>query len=208
MKRYDLIIVGAGPSGLSAAVEAAKRGLKVVVFDENEKPGGQLFKQIHKFFGSKEHKAKVRGFVIGQQLLQEAADVGVEVVLNATVIGMYLDKEIVVRIKDEVHHYKGDSIIIATGAAENMVTFEGWNLPGVIGAGAAQTMMNLHGVKPGNKILMLGSGNVGLVVSFQLMQCGCDVVALVDAAPRVVGTESMQQRLHEPVFRFIFPILL
>lgn len=130
MKRYDLIIVGAGPSGLSAAVEAAKRGLKVVVFDENEKPGGQLFKQIHKFFGSKEHKAKVRGFVIGQQLLQEAADAGVKVVLNATVIGMYLDKEIVVRIKDEVHHYKGDSIIIATGAAENMVTFEGWNLPG------------------------------------------------------------------------------
>ena len=125
--------------------------------------------------------------MIGQQLLQEAADAGVKVVLNATVIGMYLDKEIVVRIKDEVHHYKGDSIIIATGAAENMVTFEGWNLPGVIGAGAAQTMMNLHGVKPGNKILMLGSGNVGLVVSFQLMQCGCDVVALVDAAPRVGG---------------------
>ena len=66
MKRYDLIIVGAGPSGLSAAVEAAKRGIQVVVFDENEKPGGQLFKQIHKFFGSKEHKAKIespkRGF--------------------------------------------------------------------------------------------------------------------------------------------------
>lgn len=102
MKRYDLIIVGAGPSGLSAAVEAAKRGLKVVVFDENEKPGGQLFKQIHKFFGSKEHKAKVRGFVIGQQLLAEAAEAGVEVVLNATVVGMYLDKEIVVRIGDEV----------------------------------------------------------------------------------------------------------
>ena len=57
MKRFDLIIVGAGPSGLSAAIEAAKRGLEVVVFDENEKPGGQLFKQIHKFFGSKEHKA-------------------------------------------------------------------------------------------------------------------------------------------------------
>lgn len=49
MKRFDLIIVGAGPSGLSAAIEAAKRGLEVVVFDENEKPGGQLFKQIHKF---------------------------------------------------------------------------------------------------------------------------------------------------------------
>ena len=58
MKRYDLIIVGAGPSGLSAAVEAAKRGIQVVVFDENEKPGGQLFKQIHKFFGSKEQDRK------------------------------------------------------------------------------------------------------------------------------------------------------
>lgn len=68
-----------------------------------------------------------------------------------------------------------------------MVTFPGWTLPGVIGAGAAQTMMNLHGVKPGSRILMLGSGNVGLVVSYQLIQCGCEVVALVDAAPRIGG---------------------
>lgn len=93
MKRYDLIVVGAGPSGLSAAIEAAKRGLKVVVFDENEKPGGQLFKQIHKFFGSKEHKAKIRGFVIGEELLAEAARAGVDVELNSTVIGMYQEKE-------------------------------------------------------------------------------------------------------------------
>lgn len=187
MKRYELIVVGAGPSGLSAAIEAAKRGLKVVVFDENEKPGGQLFKQIHKFFGSKEHRAKVRGFVIGQQLLEEADEAGVEVVLGATVIGLYQEKEVVVKIGEEIHHYKGDAVIIATGAAENMVTFPGWTLPGVIGAGAAQTMMNLHGVLPGKKVLMLGSGNVGLVVSFQLMQCGCQVEALVDAAPRVGG---------------------
>ena len=187
MKRYDLIIVGAGPSGLSAGIEAAKRGLKVVIFDENEKPGGQLFKQIHKFFGSKEHRAKVRGFVIGQQLLDEAAEAGVEVVLNATVIGLYQDKEVVVKRGDEIEHFKGNAVIIATGAAENMVTFPGWTLPGVIGAGAAQTMMNLHGVLPGKRVLMLGSGNVGLVVSFQLEQCGCEVVALVDAAPRVGG---------------------
>ena len=187
MKRYDLIVVGAGPSGLSAAIEAAKKGLEVVVFDENEKPGGQLFKQIHKFFGSKEHRAKVRGFVIGQQLLDEAAKEGVTVVLNATVIGLYQDKEIVVKTGEKIEHYKADAVVIATGAAENMVTFPGWTLPGVIGAGAAQTMMNLHGVKPGNKVLMLGSGNVGLVVSFQLLQCGCEVVALVDAAPRVGG---------------------
>ncbi|MDD6451401.1 MAG: FAD-dependent oxidoreductase [Lachnospiraceae bacterium] len=187
MERFDLIIVGAGPSGLSAAIEAGRRGMNVVVFDENARPGGQLFKQIHKFFGSKEHKAKIRGFHIGEQLLKEASQAGVKVELNATVIGLYQDREVVVRMGDEVHHFKGDAIIIATGAAENMVLFDGWNLPGVMGAGAAQTLLNLYGVKPGEKILMLGTGNVGLVVSFQLIQCGCDVVALVDAAPKIGG---------------------
>ncbi len=187
MKRYDLIVIGAGPAGLSAAIEAAKRGMKVAVFDENAKPGGQLFKQIHKFFGSKEHKAKVRGFRIGEELLKEASEAGVEVVLNAIVIGLFQEKEITVKIKDKVQHYKGDAVIIATGASENMVTFKGWTLPGVIGAGAAQTMMNLHGVMPGEKVLMLGSGNVGLVVSYQLLQAGCEVVAIADAAPRVGG---------------------
>jgi len=187
MKRYDLIIIGAGPAGLSAGIEAAKRGLEVIVFDENAKPGGQLFKQIHKFFGSKEHKAKIRGFKIGEELLKEANDCGVRVELNAIVIGLYLDKEVTVKIGDEIKHYKGDAVIVATGATENMVPFDGWTLPGVIGAGAAQTMMNLHRIKPGKRVLMLGSGNVGLVVSFQLMQAGCEVVALVDAAPKVGG---------------------
>lgn len=187
MKRYDLIVIGAGPAGLSASIEAAKAGMKVIVFDENEKPGGQLFKQIHKFFGSKEHKAKIRGFRIGDELLESAAAVGVTVCLNSTVIGIYQDKEVTVKQEEAILHYKGDAIIVATGATENMVTFPGWTLPGVIGAGAAQTMMNLHYVKPGQKILMLGSGNVGLVVSYQLLQSGCEVVALTDAAPRVGG---------------------
>lgn len=187
MNRTDLIVVGAGPAGISAAIEAAKHGAHVTVFDENSRPGGQLFKQIHKFFGSKEHHAKVRGFVIGEELMEEAARLGVDVRLDSTVIGLYQDKEVVVRKGDEVSHHKADAIVIATGAAENMVTFEGWTLPGVIGAGAAQTMMNLHGVRPGDRVLMLGTGNVGLVVSYQLEQAGCKVVALVDAAPRVGG---------------------
>lgn len=187
MKRYDLVIVGAGPAGLSAAIEAAGCGMSVIVFDENDRPGGQLFKQIHKFFGSKEHKAKIRGFNIGKQLLKEASDAGVTVQLGSAVTGFYPGREITVKCGDGIQHFRGNSIIVATGAAENMVPFEGWTLPGVIGAGAAQTLMNLHGVKPGNRVLMLGSGNVGLVVSFQLLQAGCDVVALVDAAPRIGG---------------------
>ncbi|MFT8888685.1 MAG: FAD-dependent oxidoreductase [Ethanoligenens sp.] len=187
MERYDLIVVGAGPAGLSAAIEAAKCGMRTVVFDENAKPGGQLFKQIHKFFGSKEHKARVRGFKIGQELLAEAQSLGVEVRLNAVVMGLFQEKEVTVREGESVCHFKGDAIILATGASENAVPFKGWTLPGVIGAGAAQTMVNLHGIQPGHRVLMLGTGNVGLVVSFQLLQAGCEVSALVDAAPRVGG---------------------
>lgn len=205
MERVDLIVVGAGPSGLSAAIEAKKRGLRTVVFDENAKPGGQLFKQIHKFFGSKEHKAKIRGYKIGEQLLKEAAELGVEVILNSTVIGLYQDKEIAVRISDEISHYKGDAIIIATGASENMVMFDGWTLPGVIGAGAAQTMLNLHGIMPGKRILMLGSGNVGLVVSYQLKQCGCDVVAVIDAAPKIGGYGVHASKIARTGIPFYLP---
>lgn len=187
VKRFDLIVVGAGPAGLSAAIEGARCGLEVVVFDENDRPGGQLFKQIHKFFGSEEHKAKTRGFRIGEELLAEARDCGVRVRLQTVVTGIYLDKEVIVEAGDGVEHYKADAIVVATGASEKTVPFDGWTLPGVIGAGAAQTMMNIHRLKPGTRVLMLGSGNVGLVVSFQLIQAGCEVVAVVDAAPRIGG---------------------
>ncbi|MDR3173798.1 MAG: FAD-dependent oxidoreductase [Treponema sp.] len=187
MKRYDLIVVGAGPAGLSAAIEAARLGLRAMVYDENSRPGGQLFKQIHKFFGSKEHKAKIRGIKIGEELLQEASTAGVEIALNAAVTGLFAEKEVTVRLNDRILHRKADAIIIATGASENMVCFPNWTLPGVIGAGAAQTMMNIHGVKPGERVLMLGSGNVGLVVSYQLLQAGCEVAAIVDALPRIGG---------------------
>lgn len=187
MKCYDLIIIGAGPAGLSAAIEAAQCGMQVVVLDENTRPGGQLFKQIHKFFGSKEHHAKTRGFRIGQQLLEQAQKLGVEVCLNTVAMGLF-DCNGVSALQDgEVRQIKGDAVIVATGAAENMIPFEGWTLPGVIGAGAAQTLMNLHREQPGQRILMVGSGNVGLVVSYQLLQAGCQVAAVVDVLPRVGG---------------------
>lgn len=187
MERFEVIVIGAGPAGLSAAIEAASNGMQVVVFDENSRPGGQLFKQIHKFFGSKEHKAKDRGFKIGEQLLKEAEALGIKVVLEATVMGIFQNREVTVMHGDRISHYRANAIVIATGASENMVPFEGWTTPGVIGAGAAQTMMNLHGIKPGDRVLMVGSGNVGLVVGYQLIQAGCKVEAVIDAAPRIGG---------------------
>lgn len=188
MSRIPVVIVGAGPAGLSAAIEAAKAGAKVLVIDENSRPGGQLFKQIHKFFGSREHKAGTRGMDIGTQLLEETEKLGIEVWLNTEVCGIDRDKQLwVVRNGEESLCIQAERVILATGATENAVNFPGWTLPGVMGAGAAQTMINIHRVLPGQKVLMLGSGNVGVIVSYQLMQAGAEVVGIVEAAPRLGG---------------------
>jgi NADPH-dependent 2,4-dienoyl-CoA reductase/sulfur reductase-like enzyme len=76
MLEVDVLVVGGGPAGLCAAARAAHYGAKVLLVDENQQPGGQLFKQIHKFFGSKDHQAGVRGFDIGRRLLRECSDYG------------------------------------------------------------------------------------------------------------------------------------
>jgi len=180
-----MICVGAGPAGLAAAIEAARNGVQVVIYDENDRPGGQLFKQIHKFFGSQEHRAKERGFNIGQSFLDEARELGVEVSLNSVVLGIYENGALNVMISDRIEQVKAQKTLVATGASENMIPFPGWTLPGVIGAGAAQTMANIHGIRPGNDILMVGSGNVGVIVSYQMMQAGSRVAAVIDAAPKI-----------------------
>ncbi len=187
MHRYEMVCVGAGPAGLAAAIEAARHGTEVVVYDENDRPGGQLFKQIHKFFGSREHRAKERGFNIGQSFLEEARELGVRVSLNSTVLGVYENGALNVMVGDRIEQVKAQKTLVATGASENMFPFPGWTLPGVIGAGAAQTMANIHGIRPGNNILMVGSGNVGVIVSYQMLQAGCRVAAVIDAAPRIGG---------------------
>jgi thioredoxin reductase len=182
-----LAIVGAGPAGLSAAIEAARAGVRVSVFDENSRPGGQLIKQIHKFFGSKDHKAGIRGIDIGNQLLKEAQTLRVDIRLNTTVWGIFEENVLGISGNDWIDTVCAEKVILATGANENTITFPGWTLPGVMGAGAAQTLMNLHRILPGKRILMVGSGNVGLIVSYQLIQAGAHVVAVIEAAKKVGG---------------------
>lgn len=187
MKHYDVIVVGAGPAGLGAAIEAGRQGAKVLLLDENDRPGGQLFKQIHKFFGSREHYAGTRGFAIGRQLLQEAEEAGVEIHLGRRVWGIFPDGSVTAANDTESVRYQGSYLILATGASENALAFPGCTLPGVMTAGAAQTFANVHHVLPGQNIVMVGSGNVGLIVTYQLLQAGANVKAILEAAPKLSG---------------------
>lgn len=183
----DIAVIGAGPAGLAAAIEAAKAKARVVVFDENLSPGGQLFKQIHKFFGSREHLAGTRGYRIGEMLLKEASEAGVEIRLGTVVYGVFEPLTLGLVNGDKSWACSARAIVVATGAMENTMAFPGWTLPGVMGAGAAQTMVNIHRVLPGRKVLMVGSGNVGLIVTYQLLQAGAEVAAIVEAADKIGG---------------------
>ena len=191
MSKRELVVIGAGPAGLTAAIEAAKQGVDVLLVDENLKAGGQLFKQIHKFFGSSAHRSGVRGIDIGKELIEESKELGIDVWLNSIVMGVLEGNEVLIEKTDnntkKLETVIADKIIIATGASEKALHFEGWTMPGVMGAGAAQTMINVHRVLPGKKVLMIGSGNVGLIVSYQLIQAGAEIVGIVDAASEIGG---------------------
>ncbi|MCJ7572043.1 MAG: FAD-dependent oxidoreductase, partial [Candidatus Thermoplasmatota archaeon] len=167
--------------------------------DENMSVGGQLIKQTHKFFGSQNEKAGTRGIVISEDLkkeIDELKKVGkINLMLNSTVIGYYegeknLHKFMVVKRKDYdsfLMEVNSKTAVFACGAMENMLLFPGNDLPGVYGAGSVQTLMNVFGVKPGKKVLMIGAGNVGLIVSYQLLQACIDVDRVVEAAPFIGG---------------------
>ncbi len=184
--KVELAVIGGGPAGLAAAIEAARNGVQVAVFDENKRPGGQLFKQIHKFFGSEEHQAGRRGHDIGCSLLLESRDLGVDMELDTIVWG-FEPGRLGIENDGRSSIVETRKVLIATGASENPLCFPGWTLPGVMGAGAAQTMMNVHRVLPGRKVIVIGSGNVGLIVTYQLLLAGAEVVAVVESLPKIGG---------------------
>ena len=188
VRDVEVMIIGAGPAGLCAAKALSGAGAKVILVERDYVPGGQLVKQTHKFFGSERQFAGDRGFLIGRKLIAEIKhDPNVEVLTEATVLGMYEDGVVTVFHENQHKKFRPTKTIIATGAAEKFLNFPNNDLPGIYGAGAVQTLMNVAGVKPAERVVMVGAGNIGLIVSYQLMQAGVEVVSVVEAAPKIGG---------------------
>lgn len=185
-RKISLAVIGGGPAGLSAAAIAAENGAKPEIFDDNFIPGGQLIKQTHKFFGSKEQLCGIRGTDISKILIEKCNELEIPIHTEASVTGIY-DNNIGILYPDRFEELETEAIIIATGASENMIRFVNNELPGIYGAGAIQTLMNVFGVKPADRVLMIGSGNIGLIVSYQLIQAGVEVAAIVEALPNIGG---------------------
>ena len=203
MRTADLVVVGSGPAGLTAAIEAGKRGAETLLIEESKSAGGQLYKQIHKFFGSKDHLAGTRGFEIAEILTAEARNLTAGILLDTAVYGWFEHGTLgIVTGKGNGDLVNARAVVLACGALERAVAFPGWTLPGVMGTGAVQTMINVHRVRPGRRFLIVGSGNVGLIVAYQLLQARAEVVAILEKLPRVGGWEvhaSKVRRLGVPI---------
>ncbi len=185
-----LLIIGGGPAGLCAAISAAEAGSDVLIVERNPRIGGQLIKQTHMFFGSERQYASTRGIDIVGILMDKLKAYGdrVRILTDTTILGIYEDGIVTALHKeDDYFKIKPDAIVVATGASEKALAFPNNDLPGIYGAGAVQTLMNVYGVKPGDRVLMVGAGNIGLIVSYQLMQAGVQVAAILDAAPKIGG---------------------
>ncbi len=202
-RNEKVTIVGGGPAGLNAAITLKKSGIAPLIVEQNPLLGGQLIKQTHKFFGSKEEHAGTRGIEIAKEMVDEVKRLNIPHFTNSSAFGFYTDRTLAVFKDNQLVKIKSDYFVFATGAAEKMIPFEGNDIPGVFGAGAAQTMMNVFGIKPGNRVLMVGAGNVGLIVSYQLLQAGVDVACVIEASPKIGGYFVHAAKLR----RFGVPIL-
>lgn len=194
----EVLVIGGGPAGMSAALELGKLGVKTLLVDDKHRLGGKLLLQTHRFFGSREAVfAGTRGIVIAQKLASEVqAQKSVEVWLNSPALAVFSDKK--VGVLKEGRRYvlvRPKVLVVATGARERSLLFPGNTLPGVYGAGAFQTLVNRDLVRPAEKLFVVGGGNVGLIAAYHALQAGIEVVGLCEALPECTGYKVHKDKL-------------
>lgn len=182
MLTTEVAVVGAGPAGLSAALEASLAGASVTIIDEYSRPGGQYFKQPPEAFKVLDKSILSRDYYHGQELIDRIGQGKIDVMLD-TLVWAALGEGILELYRDgKCERLKADRIIVATGAYDRPIPFPGWTLPGVITAGAAQSLVKSQFVLPGQRVLMVGSGPFQLPVAAQLVKAGATVVGVLEAS--------------------------
>ncbi|MDD2805224.1 MAG: FAD-dependent oxidoreductase [Elusimicrobiales bacterium] len=202
---FDALIIGAGPSGLAAAAELGKLGVKTLIIDDKDRFGGKLVLQTHKFFGSVEDcYAGTRGVDIASKLEEQLKEYpSVQAWKNAVCLAVFSDRKVGVLRGDKYYLIRPKAVVSATGAREKSLAFPGNTLPGVYGAGAFQTLVNRDLVRPAKRLFIVGGGNVGLIAGYHALQAGIQVVGLIEAQARCGGYkvhEDKLKRLGVPVY--------
>ena len=195
--KTEVVIVGAGPAGLACREQLNKFGIPNIVIDNNDRIGGQFNMQTHQFFFfEKEQKyGGMRGFDIAKTL---AGDDHSGIMLNSTVWDILEGKRVAVKNMEDnsIYYVDANYLVVGTGAFPFMPVFENDDLPGVYTAAVVQKMMNLQHTLLGKRILTIGAGNIGYLTSYQAVQAGAQVVAIVEAMDREGGFPVQANRVR------------
>jgi hydrogen cyanide synthase HcnB len=191
--KVPLVVIGGGPAGMAAAIEAARAGVGTTLLDEAPRLGGQIYRQPPYGFRIRDAKALGRDYERGEMLRAELVERGerIEMRPGTSVAGIW-GREVAWVSGEASGKITAERMIIATGAYDRPVPFPGWTLPGVMTAGGAQGLVKTMHVLPGRRALVAGTGPLLLVVANQLCKVGIEVAAVLEAgrpswSPRAFG---------------------
>ena len=195
--KTTIAIIGAGPAGLAVREDLNKHKVHNIVIDNNAQIGGQFLMQTHQFFFFEKEKkfGGMRGFDIAKTLAGENLD---GIFLNSTVWDILEGNRLAVKdmLTEEVYYVDAQHLVIATGAVPFMPAFKNDDLPGVYTAAVVQKMMNNELTLLGKNILTIGAGNIGYLTSYQAMQAGATVKAIIEAQPQEGGFPVQANRVR------------
>ena len=191
----DVLVVGAGPAGLAAAVAAGEAGADVMVLDERPGAGGQYFKQPASFLTEPGEVGRDRQFERGRRLIERARAAGATIIGKAEIWGAFAPRTLMAKTDDASLVIRPKTLVVATGAYERVMPLPGWTLPGVMTTGAAQTLLRSYRTLPGRSVLIAGNGPLNIQVALELARAGSEVRAVAEAAEIGIGRAAALARM-------------